>query len=122
MEELKFSRELAAIADVAARAEVDRSDWSMAREPGSLAFFDGILSGIERGKSYHLKEDLIFEILSHLSRRQPAFRRYFEADWVFADFGYPFGDRDRPRQSTRGVRATSPLNLSPTHARGCAAR
>ena len=93
MEELKFSRELAAIVDVAARAEVDRSDWSMAREPGSLAFFDGILSGIERGKSYYLKEDLIFEILSHLSRREPAFRRYFEADWLFADFGYPFGDR-----------------------------
>ena len=93
MEELKFSRELAAIADVAARAEVDRSDWSMAREPGSLAFFDGILSGIERGKSYYLKEDLIFEILSHLSQREPAFRRYFEADWLFADLGYPFGDR-----------------------------
>ena len=93
MEEMKFSRELAEIADVAARTEVDRSDWSMAREPGSLAFFDGILSGIERGKSYYLKEDLIFEILSHLSRREPAFRRYFEADWVFADFGYPFGDR-----------------------------
>jgi hypothetical protein len=93
MEELKFSRELAAIVDVAARAEVDRSDWSMAREPGSLAFFDGILSGAERGESYYLKEDLIFEILSHLSRREPAFRRYFEADWLFADLGYPFGDR-----------------------------
>src|SRR6202034_1606555 len=93
VEGLKFSRELAAMADTAARAEVDRSDWSMAREPGSLAFFDGILSGIERRKSYYLKEDLIFEILSHLSRGEPSFRRYFEADCLFADLGYPFGDR-----------------------------
>ena len=93
MEELKFSRELAEIADGAARAGVDRSDWSMALEPGSLAFFDGILSGMHRGKSYYLKEDLIFEMLSHLARREPAFRRYFEADWDFAELGYPFGDR-----------------------------
>ena len=93
MEELKFQRELAEIAGVAARADVDRSDWSMALEPNSLAFFDGIKSGMHLGKSYYLKEDMIFEILSHLSQREPAFQRYFEADWVFAERGYPFGIR-----------------------------
>ena len=93
MEELKFQRELAEIAGVAARAGADRSDWSMALEPDSLAFFDGIKSGMHLGKSYYLKEDLIFEILSHLSQREPAFQRYFEADWVFAERGYPFGIR-----------------------------
>ena len=45
------------------------------------------------GKSYYLKEDLIFEILSHLSQREPAFQRYFQTDWVFAERGYPFGFR-----------------------------
>jgi hypothetical protein len=65
----------------------------MALEPDSLAFFDGIKSGMHLGKSYYLKEDLIFEILSHLSQREPAFQRYFEADWVFAERGYPFGIR-----------------------------
>lgn len=93
MEELKFQRELAEIAGVAARADVDRSDWSMALEPDSLAFFDGIKSGMHLGKSYYLKEDLIFEILSHLSQREPAFQRYFQTDWVFAERGYPFGFR-----------------------------
>jgi hypothetical protein len=93
MEELKFTRELAEIVSVATQAHVDRSDWSMALEPRSLAFFDGILSGMHRGKSYYLKEDLIYEMLSHLSQREPAFRRTFEADWDFAELGYPFGDR-----------------------------
>ena len=32
-------------------------------------------------------------MLSHLSQREPAFRRTFEADWDFAELGYPFGDR-----------------------------
>jgi hypothetical protein len=93
MEELKFQRELAEIVGVAERADVDRSDWSMALEPDSLAFFDGIKSGMHRGKSYYLKEDLIFEMLSHLSQREPAFRRYFEPEWVLAELGYPFGFR-----------------------------
>jgi hypothetical protein len=93
MVELKFTRELAEVVGVAAQARVDRSDWSMALEPRSLAFFDGILSGMHRGKSYYLKEDLIYEMLSHLSQRDPAFQRTFEADWDFAELGYPFGDR-----------------------------
>ena len=93
MQELQFVRELAEIDWVAKRAGVDRSDWSMAMEPGSLAFFDGILSGISQGRSYYLKEDLIFELMSHLRDREPAFRKYFEWSNVFDDLGYPFGHR-----------------------------
>ncbi|HLQ89872.1 MAG TPA: hypothetical protein VK148_07550 [Xanthobacteraceae bacterium] len=93
MQELKFVRELAEIDWVAKRAGVDRSDWSMAREPGSLAFFDGILSGIHDGRSFYLKEDLIFELLGHLADREPAFRPYFRFTNVFEDLGYPYGHR-----------------------------
>ena len=93
MQELKFVRELAEIDWVATQAGVDRSDWSMAMELNSLAFFDGILSGISDGKSYYLKEDLIFEIMLHLRDREPAFRRYFAWSNVFEDYGYPFGTR-----------------------------
>ena len=93
MQELQFVRELTEIDWVAKRAGVDRSDWSMAMEPGSLAFFDGILSGIYDHRSYYLKEDLIFELLSHLRDREPAFRKYFKWASVFDDYGYPFGHR-----------------------------
>jgi hypothetical protein len=86
-------RELAEIDWVAKQARVDRSDWSMAMEPGSLAFFDGILSGISDGKSYYLKEDLIFEIMLHLRDREPAFGKYFAWRNVFEDYGYTFGAR-----------------------------
>lgn len=93
MLELQFIRELAEIDAVAKLAGVGRSDWSMAKETGSLAFFDGILSGISDGHSYYLKEDLIFEILEHLRDREPAFRKYFAWSNVFEDYGYPFGHR-----------------------------
>ena len=93
MQELKFVRELAEIDWVARRAGVDRSDWSMAREPGALAFFDGILSGIHDGRSFYLKEDLIFELLGNLANRDPAFRPYFRFANVFEEFGYPYGHR-----------------------------
>jgi hypothetical protein len=93
MQELQFVRELTEIDWVAKSAGVDRSDWSMAMERGSLALFDGILSGISDGKSYYLKEDLIFEVLSHLREREPAFRPYFKWSNVFEDYGYPFGHR-----------------------------
>lgn len=91
LQELKFVRELAEIATVARMAGVDRSDWSMALEPGSLTFFDGVLSGISNGKSYYLKEDLILEMLAHLRMREPVFAKYFYAENVFEDLGYPFG-------------------------------
>ncbi len=91
MQELKFVRELAEVEAVARMAGVDRSDWSMALEPGSLAFFDGVLSGVSNGKSYYLKEDLILEMLSHLRQREPIFAKYFYAENVLEDYGYRFG-------------------------------
>jgi hypothetical protein len=93
MQELSFVRELAEIDAAARMAGVDRADWSMAMEEGSLAFFDGILSGIYAGKSYYLKENLIFEMMLHLSEREPLFRKYFAWSNVFEDYGYPFGHR-----------------------------
>jgi hypothetical protein len=91
VQELQFVRELTEIAMVARMAGVDRSDWSMALEPGSLTFFDGVLSGISNGRSYYLKEDLILEMLSHLRQREPVFAKYFNSANVFEDLGYPFG-------------------------------
>jgi hypothetical protein len=93
MEELKFTRELSEIVDVAARAGADRSDWSMALEPGALAFFDGVLSGMSGGRSYYLKEDLIFEILAHLRQGDEAFAPRFAPYPAFPKQGYPFGAR-----------------------------
>jgi hypothetical protein len=111
LQELKFVRELAEIVTVARMAGVDRSDWSMALEPGSLTFFDGVLSGISNGKSYYLKEDLILEMLSHLRQREPAFARYFYSANVFEDIGYPFGtivDLDLAARSCRLLTAPGP--------------
>lgn len=93
MEELKFVRELTELNDVAVRAGADRSDWSMAMEPNALSYFDGVLSGIERGRSYYEKEDLIFEILEHLGDRNPALKPYFVSYAAYSDQGYPFGNR-----------------------------
>jgi hypothetical protein len=93
MQEIKFIRELAEIDWVANMAGVDRSDWSMARESRSLAFFDGILSGISDGRSFYLTEDLIFELLGQLATREPAYRPYFKFSNVFEALGYPFGYR-----------------------------
>jgi hypothetical protein len=102
MQEGLFVRELAQIKSVAARAGADMSDWSMALAPGSLAFFDGILSGMHDKKSYYLKEDLIFEMLAHLSEREAAFRPYFAIDNAYKKLAgnspsetdsYPFGNR-----------------------------
>ena len=93
MEELKFVHALAEIDDVAARAGADRADWSMALEPKSASYFDGILSGMVGQRSYYLKEDLIYEMLGHLDLREPAFIRYSAAYGAFTKLGYPFGDR-----------------------------
>jgi hypothetical protein len=93
MEELKFVHALAELDDVAARAGVDRTDWSMALEPKSAAFYDGILSGMLGRRSYYLKEDLIYELLGHLSQRDPRFAPYSQAYFAFQQLGYPFGDR-----------------------------
>jgi hypothetical protein len=104
MQELMFVRELAEVDAVAKMAGVDRSDWSMALEPGSLAFFDGVLSGVSNGRSYYLKEDLILEMLSHLRQREPIFDRYFYAENMFEDLGYPFGTRVDLAMAARSCR------------------
>jgi hypothetical protein len=101
MEELKFIHALAEIDDVAARAGADRTDWSMAMEPKSAAYFDGILSGMVGQRSYYLKEDLIYELLGHLDQREPAFIRYSIGYSAFAALGYPFGNRPDLRTAVR---------------------
>jgi hypothetical protein len=93
MPELQLAPELAQITQVAARAGVDMTDWSMALEPGSLAFFDGILSGMHGRRSYYLKEDMIYEMLAHLRERETAFDRYFGVINAYDGLGYPFGNR-----------------------------
>jgi hypothetical protein len=102
MEELKFVHALAEIDDVATRAGVDRTDWSMALEPKSAAYFDGILSGMVGQRSYYLKEDLIYELLGHLDLREPALVRYSSAYAAFAELGYPFGNRPDLQLAIKG--------------------
>jgi len=93
MPELLFTNELARIDHFAARLGVDRSDWSMAMERGSNAFFDGILSGISEGKSYYLLEDHAFEILADWAKEERAMRPYFVPIAAYRPYGYPFGNR-----------------------------
>ncbi len=93
MPELQLAPQLAQIATVAARAGVAMTDWSMALEPDSLSFFDGILSGMYGRRNYYLKEDLIYEMLAHLRAREPAFDRYFAAFNAYDGLGYAFGNR-----------------------------
>lgn len=102
MVERLLIRGLTQIKNVAARAGVDMSDWSMALEPGSLAFYDGILSGVYNKKHYNIKDDLIFEMLAHLSEREAAFRPYFAPYNLYEQLSgissgsmdpYPFGNR-----------------------------
>ncbi len=116
MQELQFARELAQIDSVAVRAGVDRSDWSMALEPGSLAFFDGILSGMHGRKSYYLKEDLIFEMLAHLREREPGFGPYFAVYGAYEDLGYPFGKRIDMGKALRSCRLLR--SVGGTHSTG----
>jgi hypothetical protein len=109
MPELQLAPELAQIVQVAARAGADMTDWSMALEPGSLAFFDGILSGMYGRRNYYLKEDLIYEMLAHLRAREPAFEKYFSAFNAYDGLGYPFGNRidmTKALGSCRLLRAT----------------
>jgi len=93
MPELQLAAQLAQIVEVAERAGVGMTDWSMALEPDSLSFFDGILSGMYGRRNYYLKEDLIYEMLAHLREREPAFGRYFAVFNAYAGLGYPFGNR-----------------------------
>lgn len=105
MQERQFTRELAEVVEIARDAGANRPDWSMALEPRSLAFFDGILSGSHKGKSFYLKEDFIFEILGHLAQRDPAFEPYYDASEVFKNEGYPFGTRPDLGKALKSCRA-----------------
>lgn len=93
MQELKFLRALTQIDELANSAQVSRADWSMAMEPGSHAFFDGILSGFQAGRDSYLKEDWIFEILRDLAAKDKTLKPYFQSVGVYAWMGYPFGHR-----------------------------
>ena len=94
MQELKFAKELEQIDWVAETSQVSREDWSMALEPNSLSFFDGILSGIWNGQSYYIKEDLIFEMIRNLSEESPKrMNKYFQIENVYSWLGFPFGNR-----------------------------
>lgn len=93
MEELKFIDSLTVIKWVADFSNVSFSDWSMAFESNSFSFFDGILSGMHKGRSYYLKEDLIYEILKKFANQDPKFSPFFVSNPVYQWLGYPFGNR-----------------------------
>jgi hypothetical protein len=58
-------RAVAEIVYVADVLEVDRTQWSMAFESGSLAFYDGVLNGSEQ---LYVKRDFLSEMLDDLAR------------------------------------------------------
>lgn len=101
MIELKFSTELAQMNWVAETVGTTMKDWSLAMEDDSVSFFDGILSGIHDDVSYYLKEDLIFEMMKHLSQTDKAYRNYFAKDAMYAHLGYPFGVRVQIEQARK---------------------
>lgn len=93
MQELDQITNLTAIDRVAILSGVGRSDWSMAVEPSSLSYYDGILSGMSGGRSYYLAEDLLFEILQGLAARDARYAKYFRVRPSFPALGYPFGNK-----------------------------
>lgn len=93
MQELKHPFNMAQIDWLARQAGVDRGDWSMALEPHSLSFFDGVLSGMHEGHSFYLKEDLIYEILRHEAATDRRFHSFYSPYSPFAGLGYEFGRR-----------------------------
>lgn len=93
MQELKFARGLAQVDWVAQQINVSRADWSMALEPNSLSYFDGILSGMLKDKNYYIKEDIIYGILRHLASIDEKFKPYYQTTESYAEYGYPFGER-----------------------------
>lgn len=58
-------RNLAELVYIADRLGVDRNQWSMAFESGSLAFYDGILNGDD---SLYVKADIAIEMLRDIAR------------------------------------------------------
>lgn len=93
MIELDYAKELAQLEWAAEQLQINRGDWSMALEPDSNSYFDGILSGIHNNKSYYLKEDLILEIVKNMAQSQPQYQKFFRPTSHYAYLGYPFGNK-----------------------------
>lgn len=72
---------------------IGRSDWSLALEPNSLTFFDGILSGREGDYSFYLKEDILIEMLADLTKEAPEVAPVFSTYHSFEGYPYSFGNR-----------------------------
>ena len=93
MQELRQVHNLTILDRAARSLGVDRDDWSMAMERGSLSFYDGILGGNVGERSYYLKEELVLEVLRDLASREPQFEPMFQERVSFAVLGYPFGHK-----------------------------
>ena len=89
-----MNRNLTEIFYVAEVLGLQRTEWSLAFEPGAPAFFDGILSGTNNSRrNFYLKEDFVLEILTEMAARDPAFAPYFETYVAYP--GLPFAHRLR---------------------------
>jgi hypothetical protein len=75
MTELNSSDNMTQIDYMARLLDVSRADWSMAVETGSLALYDGILSGRvvsgDHASDFYFKEDFLFEMLRDLAPHDP---------------------------------------------------
>lgn len=102
MQELGATRSLARIDRLSQQAGAPRSDWSMALEPGALAFYDGILPVDDAAAEHFLADDLLAELLPPLLRERPALAPLVRVRPAFPSMGYPFGNKLE-------VRAAAPL-------------
>ncbi|MEO6950737.1 MAG: hypothetical protein ABI321_02910 [Polyangia bacterium] len=93
MQELSDVDSLTRLVALAERAGVDRSDWSMALEPSSLSFYDGMLGAEDRGRSYYVTQDLIVELLRDLAGRDAVYAPFFVENAVLSSLGYPFAHK-----------------------------
>ncbi|MGZ3691010.1 MAG: hypothetical protein ACXVAX_05890, partial [Pseudobdellovibrio sp.] len=93
LQELKFSQNLAALEYMTETLDLSRKDWSMALEPYSFSFFDGVLSSVFQNTQFYAREDFIYILLRDLAHRDKKFKKYFRSKPVYALLDYPFGNR-----------------------------
>lgn len=93
MQELKFYTAIAQVDWVAEQLKISREEWSMALEPNSFSFFDGILSGLHNNRYYYVKEDIIFEMLKDLSKSEVRYKQFFEISYNLKYYDLPFIDK-----------------------------
>lgn len=93
MLEFYFIDNLVEIDYLSQALKIDRRDWTLAFENGSLAFFDGILSSEVKEGSFYLKEDFIHEIMSDISKRDSEIAPYFSSYHAYKDFDQPYSHR-----------------------------